>query len=134
MAYKSEWSLPSLEERGFPKKDAVLSFSWGTTNRGGSWATNPGSSRADVKNFLVTRNTDANSGLFFTACAAGTSIPQIKVFLEKVEGNTTYVYATYAFENCSISSVYAGGSDEKDKPLESIGVTFEKVSYEYKKS
>jgi type VI protein secretion system component Hcp len=130
MTYKQEWTMPELESRGFPKKDAIDSFSWGVVNRGSSWEKGQSGGPAGARDFLVMRKTDQNTHLLFEACATGTRISKVIVYLEKVEGTATYIYLTYTFEDCYISSVHTSGGDTSS---DQIAVTFEKMSYEYKK-
>src|SRR5262245_18856411 len=123
MACKAEWSIPKLEEGGFPKKDAVLSFHWGLPQRGSAWDNDSGAGTR-TSEFSVVRNVDSSSPILFQECAGGSGVPLVTVYLERVEGRTTVVYATFTFESCFITSIRPSHADG-DNPLEDVSLNFE---------
>ncbi len=123
MAYNVYLSIPSLERDGFPKKSEVHSYHWGHSQSGS----------LKMNDFSVVRNTDEQSPLLFAACAHGTNLSDMKIFVTKGTDKTIETVVTYTFESCYISSIRPAGGGGDNIPLEEVSVNFEKSKYEQKK-
>jgi len=123
--------------KGMADHMAIHSFSFGASNPTtiGTGSSGHGAGRADVSSFNVMKNTDSASAALFQACCDGTHFPSATVVLRKAAGkdNGQAPFLKYDFEEVFISSLQWSGSGGSDtSPMESISLSFGKVSIEYK--
>lgn len=119
---------------GFEKHIELLSFSWGASNTAvvGSSGAGGGAGKASVSSFRCLKATDSASPPLFQACCAGKHFPKAKVTLRKAGGDSPVDYLVYEFEKVYIDSVqWSGSSGGDDRPTESLGISFGKVTVTY---
>ncbi len=119
--------------KDFEKQIEILSFSWGASNPVtiGSAGPGGGAGKASLSSFNFMKISDAASPVMFQSCCAGKHFPTAKVSLRKA-GGQAMDYLVYEFENCFIDSVqWSGSSGGDDRPIESVSVTFGKVTVTY---
>jgi type VI secretion system secreted protein Hcp len=119
---------------GFEKQIELLSFSWGATNTAvvGSAGAGGGTGKASVSSFNCVKATDAASPPLFQACCSGKHFPKAKVTLRKAGGDAPVDYLVYEFEKVYIDGIkWSGSTGGDDRPTESVGISFGKVTVTY---
>jgi type VI secretion system secreted protein Hcp len=119
---------------GFEKQIELLSFSWGASNSVtmGSAGGGGGGGKASVSSFNCLKATDAASPTLFQGCCAGKHYPKAKVTLRKAGGDAPVDYLVYEFEKVYVDSIqWSGSSGGDDRPTESLGISFGKVTVTY---
>jgi len=88
--------------------------------------------RADFSDFSFTKKLDSASPLLALFCASGKPIPKITVELCRAMGDKT-CFMKYTLEETIVSSYRPAGHAQGDDalPLESIGLRFGGIKYEY---
>jgi type VI secretion system secreted protein Hcp len=122
--------------KGFEKKIAIQSFSWGASAPVTIGASTGGmsASRVSISSFNVMKQTDVASPKLFKATCTGEHIPTMTVSIRKQTGaGGQDVFLVYKFEEVMIESVqWSGSSGGDDTPSESVSFAFGKVTLEYK--
>lgn len=119
---------------GFEKHIELLSFSWGASNSTtvGSMGPGGGAGKATVTSFNCLKATDTASPPLFQACCAGKHFPKAKVTLRKAGGDAPVDYLVYEFEKVYVDNIqWSGSTGGDDRPTESLGITFGKVTVTY---
>jgi type VI secretion system secreted protein Hcp len=119
---------------GFEQQIELLSFSWGATNTAtiGSSGAGGGSGKATVSSFNCLKSTDAASPTLFQGCCSGRHYATAKVTLRKAGGDSPVDYLVYDFVNVYVDSIqWSGSSGGDDRPTESLGISFGKVTVTY---
>ncbi|HEX6750893.1 MAG TPA: type VI secretion system tube protein Hcp [Longimicrobium sp.] len=119
---------------GFEKQIELLSFSLGAHNSTtvGSAGAGGGAGKASVSAFNCLKATDAASPQLFQACCSGKHIAKVVVTLRKAGGDSPVDYLKYEFEKVYIASVqWSGTSGGDNRPTESLGLAFGKVTVTY---
>jgi type VI secretion system secreted protein Hcp len=137
VAFDAFLKLDTIEgestRKGFEKQMEILSFSFGAMNPVtiGSAAKGGGGGKASLSAFSVMKISDAASPQMFQACCKGQHFPKAKVTLRKA-GGTAMDYLVYEFEKCYVDSIqWSGSSGGDDRPVESLSITFGKVTITY---
>ena len=122
--------------KGFEKKIAIHSFSWGAAAPVtiGAGTSGISASRVQLSSFNVMKQTDVASPKLFKATCLGEHIPTMTVSMRKQTGTGGQdVFLVYKFEEVMIESVqWSGSSGGDDTPTESVSFAFGKVTVEYK--
>jgi|SRR6476661_3217735 len=112
----------------------VLSFSWGVSNAGSSYAMGgSGVGKADFHDVSFAKFTDKSSCDLAMACASGKHIDDAVLILRKAGGEDQLEYLKYTFEDVFITSFQTSGSGGSELPTESFSLSYGKVSIEYQK-
>lgn len=137
MAFDAFLKLDGIDgettRKGFEKQMAILSFSWGGSNpstigvSGGG-----GGGKGTLSHLSVMKKSDGASPKLFQNCMKGTHIKTGTLTLNKVGGQAAIDFVKYELENIFISDVQFSGSEGgDDAPMESISLTFGKMTYTY---
>lgn len=119
--------------KGFEGQIEILSFSFGASNPVtiGSAAKGGGAGKASLSSFNFMKITDGASPQMFQGCCQGKHYPKAKVVLRKA-GGAPMDYLIYEFEKCYVDSIqWSGSSGGDDRPIESVSITFGKVTITY---
>ncbi|MEL4320279.1 type VI secretion system tube protein Hcp [Leifsonia sp. YIM 134122] len=113
----------------------VLSWSWGASNSGGGGFGGGGggagrAGKVTLQDFHFTHHVDAASAGLLLACATGKHIPDA-VFAVRRPGESPAQYVVLRFKNVTVSSVLADGTAADDAFVESVGLDYGALSFEY---
>lgn len=109
----------------------VQSWSWGASNSGTPAAGGGlGAGVVNMQDFHFTQYMQKSSNVLMQKCATGEHIPTAVLTARKA-GTEQQKYLIITFTDCMITSYQTGGTGEGGVPLESIGVAFAKVEFEY---
>jgi type VI secretion system secreted protein Hcp len=137
MAFDAFIKIPGVDgestRKGFEKQIAILSFSLGASNpssigHGGGG----GSGKASISSFNLMKHSDITSPLLFQACCQGSHYDKVTVSLNKAGGKAPLNFLVYEFEQVFVDSVqWSGSSGGDDTPVESVSLSFGKMSVTY---
>jgi type VI secretion system secreted protein Hcp len=137
MAFDAFLKIDGIEgeatRKGFEKQIDILSFSWGGSNpatigvRGGG-----GGGKGTLSSLNVMRKSDSASPKLFQKMMEGEHIKKATLTLNKAGGKAPVDFIKYELETVYIDSVQTSGSEGgDDAPMESIGLTFGKITFTY---
>ncbi|HEX9051749.1 MAG TPA: type VI secretion system tube protein Hcp [Anaeromyxobacter sp.] len=124
-AARGTFSLGAPGTSGAIGPSPVFTVSFGLTNTttttsgGGA-----GAGKASFRELVVTRTLDASSPALFLAAAEGRVFATASVVMTDASGNPV---ATFDLQNVAVSSLVSG-TDGSAKPMETVGLTFEKIT------
>jgi len=137
MAFDAFIKFPGVEgeskRKGFEKQIAVLSFSFGASNpstvgSGGGG----GAGKASISSFNFMKLSDVTSPILFQKCCAGDHFDKVTVTLNKAGGTAAVDFLLYEFEQVFVDSIqWSGSSGGDDTPMESVSLSFGKVTVTY---
>jgi type VI secretion system secreted protein Hcp len=109
----------------------VFAFSWGMSqpgsfHKGGGG----GAGKVAVQDIFITKNTDRASTDLLLACCNGRHIPEATLTVRKA-GEKPLEYLTIHLEDVIISS-YTIGSGGSETPIDSLSLTFNRITVEYR--
>lgn len=118
---------------GFEKQIEVQSIGFGAQN---PTSMGPGAGRgagkASLQEIQVTKVADAASPLIFEALTKGKHFPTAKITFHRAGGDEAVDYLVWELEKVYISSYQISGSSGMDeRPVETIGLDFGKITITY---
>lgn len=139
MAFDAYLLIPGVDgtatRKGFEKQMEILSFSFGASNPStiGTGGGGGGGGKATVSSFNVMKRSDTGSAKLFSHCCGGEHFPKATVTLNKSGGKESVDFLKYEFENVFVNSIqWSGTSGGDDTPMESLSMSFGKVTITYK--
>jgi type VI secretion system secreted protein Hcp len=119
--------------KGFEKQIEVLSFSWGGSNPSTIGVTGGGGGgKGTLSSLNIMKKADGSSPKFFQKCMEGEHIKKAALTLNKAGGKAAVDFVKYELETVYIDSVqYSGSGGGDDTPIESVSLSFGKVTYTY---
>jgi type VI secretion system secreted protein Hcp len=119
--------------KGFEKQIEVLSFSWGGSNPSTIGVTGGGGGgKGTLSSLNIMKKADGSSPKFFQKCMEGEHIKKASLTLNKAGGKAAVDFVKYELETVYIDSVqYSGSGGGDDTPIESVSLSFGKVTYTY---
>ena len=117
------------------KDEIVLeSFSWGETNVGAHVASGAGAGagKVSMQDFHFTAHVSKASPKLMLACATGQHIASgVMTARQSGEDRAGFEFLFFKFFNIVVSSFQIAG-DTNQRPLDAVGLAFQKVNVEYK--
>lgn len=119
--------------KGYEKQMAVMSFSWGGSNPSTIGVTGGGGGgKGELSSMTFTKKADGASPLMFQKCMEGEHIKKATLTLMKAGGKEAVDFVKYEMEKVFIDAVsYSGSDGGDDAPMESVSLSFGKMSYTY---
>jgi type VI secretion system secreted protein Hcp len=119
--------------KGYEKQIPILSFSWGGSNPATIGVDGGGGAGKGVLSSLsIMKKSDASSPLIFQKCMEGEHIKSAKLTLMKAGGKAPIDFVVYELSIVYIDSVqYSGSQGGDDAPMESVSLTFGKMTYTF---
>jgi type VI secretion system secreted protein Hcp len=121
------------ESKDDKKKDEieVLSWSWGVSNSGSmAFGSGGGEGKAAFQDLTFVHLLDKSSPVLMQYCADGTHMPTA-VLTSRKAGKGQQEYLVLTMNDVIITQV-SHGAQGSDRPTETVGLGFAKVSVEYK--
>ena len=110
---------------------AVLSWSWGLQQPGASLVgSGAGAGKVKVNDLLVTKHVDNASPRLMLACCSGEHFKEALLTVRKA-GQTPVEYLKITMKEVFVSSMSIDGTDEQDRPTETIGFSFGEFQSQY---
>ena len=110
----------------------VFSWSWGVQQSGTmAYGGGAGEGRVSFNDFNFTHHVDKASPVLWNACATGTHIKDGTITARKV-GKGQQEFLIIRMSDIIITSVNPSGSGQSTTTVESVGLQFAKVDFEYK--
>ncbi len=112
----------------------LQSFTFNIAQMGsGSHGGGSGSGKAEWADMIFSKNLDTSSPTLIEHCALGKHINKAQLFVRKsgVAGGQGDYY-TITMTEVLVSSVTNTGSNASDLPLETLGLNYAKIQFEYK--
>ena len=110
----------------------VLSWSWGVSNAGTmSYGGGGGEGKANFSDISFTKRTDKASPVLYQKCATGEHIKEATLFNRKA-GKEQHEYLVVKLNDLLITSVQTSGASGGEVIMESVSMSFAKVTFEYK--
>jgi type VI secretion system secreted protein Hcp len=110
---------------------AVLSWSWGLQQPGASLVgSGAGAGKVKVNDLLVTKHVDKASPRLMLACCSGEHFKEALLTVRKA-GQTPVEYLKITMKEVFVSSMSIDGTDEQDRPTETIGFSFGEFQSQY---
>jgi type VI secretion system secreted protein Hcp len=137
MAFDAFLKLEGIDgestRKGYEKQMAILSFSWGGSNPSTIGVTGGGGGgKGELSSLSFMKKADSASPLTFQKCMEGEHIKKATLTLLKSGGKEAVDFVKYEMEKVYIDSVqYSGSSGGDDQPIESISLSFGKLSYTF---
>lgn len=114
------------KDGSFSNQIEIQSYGVGVTQNKSSTVSSSGGAsteRADFHDFSFTKLMDLASPKLIEACAAGKSIPEVVVTLNRA-GSTKFSFCEYRMTNCFVSGISAGGGSAEDFPTEEVHINY----------
>jgi type VI secretion system secreted protein Hcp len=137
MAYDAFLQLEGVDgestRKGYEKQMAVISFSWGGSNPSTIGVTGGGGGgKGELSSLSIMKKADAASPLLYQKCMEGNHFGKAKLTLLKSGGKESVDFIVYEMEKVYVDSVqYSGSEGGDDQPMESISLSFGKLSYTF---
>ena len=110
---------------------AVLSWNWGLQQTGASpVGSGAGAGKVKVNDLLVTKHVDKASPRLMLACCSGEHFKEALLTVRKA-GQTPVEYLKITMKEVFVSSMSIDGTDEQDRPTETIGFSFAEFRSQY---
>jgi type VI secretion system secreted protein Hcp len=103
----------------------LLSWSWGTTNSGGS-ESGGGPGKANVRDLVATKAADQHTAKLMQYASTGQHIATVE--LRTTKGGDAFVIR---LKDVNISSFQMGDGSGGDAPTETFGLAFAELEYEF---
>lgn len=109
----------------------VLSWSWGMSQTGsGHVGGGSGAGKVSVQDLSFTKYVDKSSPDLMLRCCNGEHIDEAKLTIRKAGGDPLE-YGIITMQKVLISSIQTGASNGDDRVLETVGLNFVKVKFDY---
>jgi len=109
---------------------AVLSWSWGLQQASASLVGSGAGGKVKVNDLLVTKHVDKASPRLMLACCNGKHFEEALLTVRKA-GETPVEYIKITMKQVFVSSMSIDGTDEQDRPTETIGFSFGEFQSQY---
>ena len=91
-----------------------------------------GTGTVSLSSFNITKKTDASSAELFQKMCQGTHYPTAEITMYKSGGDQSLAFLKYQFEEVYVDSIqWSGASGGDNIPMESVSMSFGKVTIEY---
>jgi len=137
MAFDAFIKIPGIDgesgRKGFEKQIGILSFSLGASNPSSIAAGGGGGAgKASISAFNLTKKSDLASPVLFQKCCAGQHFDKVVVTLNKATGKGPLDFLVYEFSQVFVDNIqWSGASGGNDTPVESVSLSFGKMSVTY---
>jgi type VI secretion system secreted protein Hcp len=119
-------------DKKFKGKIDVQSWSWGESNTSSHGSGGGGGSgKVAMQTFHFTMTVGISSPKLLLACASGEHIKKAVMTCRK-SGTDQQEYLVMTFEDVMVESFQTGGSSGQVIPVDSIGLSYERIKYEYR--
>ncbi|MET0975772.1 MAG: type VI secretion system tube protein Hcp [Leifsonia sp.] len=111
----------------------VLSWGWDeSAEAGGGYGGGAGRvGRVSLQDFHFTHHVDRSSPLLLAACATGRHIRKAVLTVRR-PGDDPIEYLVVTLEELTVGAVALAGSQEEDRPTESVTLRFARITVEYR--
>jgi type VI secretion system secreted protein Hcp len=118
---------------GHEGKIELLSFSHGLAMQmtGDISSAERTSGKPNHQDMTVTKYLDATSPLLNQGCCEGKLFPQVEIIIGRDDSGKVTELMRYTIRNVLISSVSVGGGGGGDRPVETVTLNYNKISWRF---
>jgi type VI secretion system secreted protein Hcp len=110
----------------------VLSWSWGVSNNIGSQSSGSGAGKVSMSSFTIMKTIDKASPLLWKACAAGSHLATVTLFMDPPSSSTGAPGGDNLVVTLTDARVHGvTTSSGGDRPTESVSFTYAKIKMDY---